>query len=57
MTLSATKHLVEIRDSNFRDLFRAEHPVLVDCCAQWYVRSKSVVEQRNQKLHHCVCVC
>ncbi|KAG7357278.1 thioredoxin [Nitzschia inconspicua] len=34
-SLYASKYLVEIDDSNFRDLFRSERPILVDCCAQW----------------------
>ncbi|KAL3903847.1 MAG: hypothetical protein SGARI_005196 [Bacillariaceae sp.] len=31
--ISSTNIVIE--DSNFRDLFRGEEPVLVDCCAQW----------------------
>lgn len=35
MTLLASRHLVEIEDDNFRELFRGDEYLLVDCCAQW----------------------
>lgn len=34
-SLHATNNLIEIDDSNFRDLFRGDQYVLVDCCAKW----------------------
>lgn len=35
VALTASRSLVEIGNSNYRDLFCGDKPVLIDACAQW----------------------
>jgi hypothetical protein len=34
---TSASHIIDIQDSNYRQLFKGDKYLLIDCCAPWYV--------------------